>query len=508
MASDLDFAAVLTDRVYHRRTHPIFLPLSVRQNRIEDVFLHFLTWLSGRAATGAAVGDGGVTADARVELLLSRLNAAQDLVRMPSSTEELDLLRRWMRSELVVGPKASNSTETSATSIVPLHLSVARFFAPPGNPPNYGRFISDLLSVGPHEADLSLLEQLRECLSGPGGDYVSQVVSAAFATDNSGAEPPFRDLASTQTWVWAVEHAGRFQTQVTNALRYAETVSRRTLIEWLYALVTFFVATYLLRMARFAEAYAFWLEGRLATDIEPAIWVSDADSPDYAPGLWYGHSDETHARLMKRLPQFTSEAAIGRALASALVGQEIDETDLARIGQIIGEEPRDEAFGLLRQACLRYPTGAGRRDRWRLASEERVRIVERADRNGVQPFITLSQLLNFEDMTRSSNNVMEWQFYSTLARNPQYGFARRASGDSLHCQFSDTLLTVLVHCHAAERSHPTLESLAAYLTGVGVALDGDGRALLERQLVLAGFLEPFADASDAKYIKTTYALAR
>ena len=39
-------------------------------------------------------------------------------------------------------------------------------------------------------------------------------------------------------------------------------------------------------------------------------------------------------------------------------------------------------------------------------------------------FETVALHLNFEDMARASNNVMEWQSYQTLARDSSYGFAR------------------------------------------------------------------------------------
>ena len=123
----------------------------------------------------------------------------------------------------------------------------------------------------------------------------------------------------------------------------------------------------------------------------------------------------------------------------------------------------------------------------------------------VEPFLTFTQYLNFEDMARSSNNIMEWQFYASLARNRLYGFVRPGRGDALHYLMGDRLLTCLVHCHIHQKGEgATLESFVAYLVAMGFVFDGDGRRELERGLVLSGLLQAFADASDAKYLSPTY----
>src|SRR5437879_6338763 len=70
--------ALVAPGALHSRVHPVFLPLSVRQNRIEDVFFDFLRWLRPQNEREAAEPAEDRTADKRAELIVARLREASD----------------------------------------------------------------------------------------------------------------------------------------------------------------------------------------------------------------------------------------------------------------------------------------------------------------------------------------------------------------------------------------------------------------------------------------------
>ena len=117
-----------------------------------------------------------------------------------------------------------------------------------------------------------------------------------------------------------------------------------------------------------------------------------------------------------------------------------------------------------------------------------------------------ARVLNFEDMARRSNNVLEFQFYAALARHPEYGFAKRGRTiDVLLYEMSESLIIALAHCHLQQGPDgATLATFVRYLEEFGFVFDGAGKALLERQLLELGILEDLADAGDAKHLKPLY----
>jgi hypothetical protein len=258
-------------------------------------------------------------------------------------------------------------------------------------------------------------------------------------------------------------------------------------------------------MARAAESYSAWLEGRFRGLQEE--WVDSLDDARFAPRLAYGHRDESHARLFKRLPFFTSQAIVARSFVlSADVVEVVEAADLLGLGDAISRTLRAvDAEEVLTMACGLYPIKLAGTRRWRLPAEEKRDLLSIARDNDAHPFVVFTQYLNFEDMARSTNNVMEWQFYGSLARNRLYGFAQPGRGDFLRYSLGERLLSCVAHCHAQQEGESaTLETFVSYLQSLGFSFDGDGRQELERQLVLAGLLEAFADASDAKYLRPTY----
>ena len=380
---------------------------------------------------------------------------------------------------------------------------MARYFQLPGNPPGYGRFICELLARDDSGLDFALLDALRSRFDEE-GDPVTQLVHAALDGSDAGSDasphqPRFRTIEASGQQVWAVEHALLYQRQVESVLDYASVISRRTLVDWLYALTTLFMATYLLRMARAAESYSAWIESRFRRVQDG--WVSRStirgslrDWPtDTAMRVTLGSSSGSLS--LRRKPSL-------RAASFSAGAVETDgPADLLGLGDAIsrtlGAVDAEEA---LTMACDLYPTKIVGTRRWHLPAEEKRELLSISRDNDSHPFVVLTQYLNFEDMARSSNNVMEWQFYASVARNRLYGFARPGRGDALHYSLGERLLSCVAHCHAQqEGDRATLETFVGYLERLGFTFDGNGRQELERQLVLAGLLEAFADASDAKY---------
>jgi len=158
--------------------------------------------------------------------------------------------------------------------------------------------------------------------------------------------------------------------------------------------------------------------------------------------------------------------------------------------------------GLIRQ----YPVRLNETTRvWKITEEERSTILNSRPGDGTSGFLTLCQSLNFEDMARRSNNILEAQFFNSLARDKYYGFAApRLRGDALIYRLSDNSLGAFVHCYAVGRQSPTFSGFVDYLEDMGFTFDGEGRELLQRDLVQHGFLNDLADAGEAKSLTIMY----
>lgn len=501
----------------HARVDGVFLPLSVRQNRVEDIFLDFLRWLAPDAAgpRGQATG-GDVTADGRAELILAGMRARPTKIRLPDDPRKVELIRRWIRTELVVEPRQSNRASGDAVSIVPLHSCVARYFELPGRPPAYGRFICELLArTEDGSMEYGLLDNLSQLFGNSGSDPVARLLEAALGPDERAAvdsERRFRrelGASRSERLVWCSAHGASFRRQVASVLAYRDAVGRKTFVEWLYAVFSFFVSTYLLRMAQAAESYSAWLEGLFAG--EKSSWGKALESPEFAPRIGYGRRNASHSALLKRFPSFTSVIVMARHFAEAAGSDVSPRGDLDRLGSaVLDSLARVDARSVFEDLTRSYPTKEERQQPWKLSASERDHIVAAAGRARTSPFTLAARILNFEDMARASNNVMEWQFYSTLARHSTYGFAARGrSGDVLHYRMSDALLVALAHCHMHQRGEAATQlSFMEYLTNLGFTFDADGRSVISGQLVDLGLVEDLSDAGDARFLRPIFSPAR
>lgn len=489
----------------HARVHSVFLPLSVRQNRVEDIFLDFLTWLAPQISGSREAQIR--SADETTDFILERIRGRADRFRLPEDARKQQLIHRWIRADLVVDPRQTNRTSEDAVSIVPLHAAVANYFDPPGQPPAYGRFACELLARADGGLDLTLLERLAAFLGNAGSDPVARLLEGALGDADAVGDPKFYTLPAgdDQRFVWSAAHARAFQEQVRSVLAFRDAVSRRTFVAWLYSIVTFFLSTYFLRMATAAEAFARWLEGVFAGD--RSEWTRSLDDEAFAPRIPYACRDESHARLLKRFPGFTSQVVIAQRFAE-LVGIALPPRGhLGAAGAAITEAVElVDAEAVFRRLAETYPTN-DERGPWKLPAEDKLRLLKHVGAVGTHPFVLAAQIFNFEDMARRSNNVMEWQFYSSLAKHPSYGFAGRGrTGDVLAYRMSEPLLVALAHCHVHQTGGggATLGSLLEYLSDLGFVFDAAGRLALERQLLEVGMLEDLSDASDAKYLSPLY----
>jgi hypothetical protein len=488
---------------------PVFLPLSIRQNRIEDVFARFLEWLAPSPGTAARMGPKRTPLDV-AELILEEARKKTSHFRLPEQgTPKSRLVREWIQSELMVESAATNRQAGSDASVVPLHTEIARRFEVPGNPPAYGRFLCEMLARTPSGLDWTLVERLAQFFASDGSDPIARLLGLALGEEGQDNTPRYqRDAVEyREQRVFAVGHAQRFQRKLASVLQYRERVSRRTMLEWLYSLITYFLATYFLRMALAAEAYALQLEE--AFEGRPFRWDRSLDDEDFLPEIPYSRRDETHARLMKQFPSATSEIGIARCFLGITSAENANEGDLRAVGAAVeeccGQVDAEEVF---RRAIEQYPVNASVGSSFKLTAQDKERAVELAVRSGISSFVTFARGLNWEDMARRTNNVMEWQFYASLARNQRYGFATGLKqGDVLLYKMSPALLTAMVHCHCAESaSEHTLASFVESLEELGFRFDGGARGQLEQELVELGMLEALADASDAKRLVPLFEL--
>jgi hypothetical protein len=488
----------------HGRVDGYFLPLSVRQNRVEDIFLDFLGWLTPTTKNKAGESDQYRGAEGKTRYIFEHIDSNEDAFKVTADASKRKLIRDWIRSELIVDPRATNRTTTDAVSVLPLHLSIADHFEVPGQPPAYGRLISELLATNSDGYDFALLDSLVDLFADAGSDPVAKILQEALGSQSEGI-PRYKSLASgAQRMVCERSHARRFQDQVSTVLRFRERISRRGIVTWLYAVLTFFLSTYFIRMAKAAAAYEQWLADTFAG--APLPWEKSLSDNAFSPAIPYGHRNESHASLMKRFPGSCSQAILARRFAE-LSGYSSGKTlpEISRdILQAVGAS---DASSIFEELAHLYPTSESRiKGSWRLDKETKERLIGLAEATDIHPFVLTARLLNFEDMARSSNNVMEWQFYSSLSRHQTYGFARQGrSGDVLIYEMTPGLLSALTHCHAAQHGQgATLSTLITYFESLGFEFDGIGRQLLESQLEGLGLLEGLSDASDAKYLSPLY----
>lgn len=489
----------------HSRVEPVFLPLSIRNSRIEDVYLSFLRWLAPKNGCTVAPDEGYVQSPAGVaDLILKGATEKPLKFVLPRDSRKRELMRRWIQAEIVVEPGQTNRGVGSEVSVKPLHLAVAQCFSPPGQPPNYGRLLGELLSrTGEDSFDYTLLSDLTQFFGSAGSDQVARLLQDALGSANVD-EPSFPTFSSR--WVWSAGASLGFQRKVRSLLEYRDVVNRRLMLEWLYAIFTFHLTTYFLRMALIAEDYARNLEAVALGG--GSDWSAGAlDDPRYLPKIPYGRNDESHARVLKQFPSYTSQIEVARAFLSAMTGRAAEAFSLAEIVDGLAEA-REE--GTLQRcfsfAMKAYPVRGSGSSAFKLSDEEKRQITALALQAGESEFAIVTRYLNFEDMSRRSNNVMEWQFYSTLAKNREFGFAKQGRGDLLHYHMSDGLILALLHCHCVEHLEPTLSSFSTNLEELGLVLDGDGRQLLEEDLVRLGLMESLADASDAKQLIPLYSV--
>jgi len=546
----MGMAEELTIRLYHNRVDRLFLPLGIRQNRIEDIFADFLASLvvyarGGSAPVGGPKGQNG-NKD-RFGVLRSDLERGVGNASLPSESSKRDLVVRWLQAELVREERSSNRNRPGGAnrSIVPLHVAVAeRFGRPDGNNPAYGDFICEMLCAGrPAGEESSLMERLWEIFNASEGDPLAAILALALAPQADGRAAT-RWGHPEPSFVRCVEHARRFQRDIENVLHY-QGVSRRTRLVWLYALFTFHLATYFLRMALAARRCAEGLSAVLVGEhvaYSPCARcgmrpVRPGGSPvggDVAPcsnaaRIVLGERNRDHARLMRFYPYYTSQLPIARSYVEQWQDEPargMDDADalvslFGRLETEVAVRPGDVAgwFEILAEA---YPTrsgdggdqgggqGSGRKGRakaWRLSEADKKRALDTMRGREASAFETVARYLNFDDMTRASNGIMEWQFYQALARDPIYGFAR-GRGDELQYGLSEGLLSALVHSYVVDADdagrEATVRNFEEWIEGSGLSADESYRKQLLASLVDSGLMEDVSDAGDAKRISPLY----
>lgn len=485
---------LLPERFFHKRVDNAFLPISVRQNRIEDVFTHFLRSL---APVPDSLPTGGEDAASKAQGLLDAMIDRSERFRVPNRPEDRDLILEWIRQELLVESRASNRLARDAASLIPMHLSVGQRFVPRSNPPDYGGILCELLMDDTaDDSSRVLLDALNEFMASGSGDIVAQVMEGTLwiPTDR----PPRYTEMRARRRIFCRSHGLQMQQAVRSLLEYKDAIARRTFVNWLFALIDFYLATYFLRMSMSAEYFCSRVEV-IATGGDVSTAIASWEDESFQPRLAYGRNNPEHARLLKRYPYYTSSLLIVRELASALLDKDIETQNWTEFEDVAKELRSHKQYESTLDELIRsYPTESHGLA-WKLTEDDKATILSQT---GLQmhPFMKLALLLNFEDMARRSNNVMEWQFFYTLARDRTYGFALPARGDNLRYQLSNEALAAFVHVYAASTSDPTFAGFVAYLETLGFSFDGAGRRKLEGQLQAHGLIDELADAGEAKYL--------
>lgn len=511
---------------YHKRVDRLFLPLSVRQNRIEDVFADFLAELvkrSGRETRPDQTTD-------RFGALLSSLEAGRQGLELPADDTRRDLVFRWLREELVRGERASNRRDSSEAkhSLIPLHLAVAeRFGRPAGNLPAYGAFLYDMLSLGRDSVKVEgLLSRVWSFFDDSEGDPLAAVLELAL---REGEDEPFQPTSwplPKSRLVRCPTHAEQFQKDVVNALRF-KGVSRRTMLVWLYSLFTFYLATYFLRMSlaaeRCSQALAASLKGE-DVEYQPCnrcnlnpLGPSTGSCCSNRYSIILGERNYDHARLLKRYPYYTSQWQVAKSFLPDNSLRGVDEAKalelvLSSLRRAARDNPAELSswFELLAESYPLKSDNVGRRmvdddsTKWALTEEDRERALRIFHEGQASAFETLTLYLNFEDMDRSTNNMKEWQLYRALARHPIYGFAR-GRGEYLDYALGEGLLTALAHVHVAEFGElATVQTLETALESRGLLVVDAYRGELLKSLVNLGLVQDVADSGDAKQLTVLY----
>ena len=182
----------------HARVDGVFLPLSVRQNRIEDVFLDFLAWL---APASPSAHPEVLTATEAVNLIIDRVEERRERVYVTTDPKKLELIKRWIASELVVHPAQTNRTTDEKVSFLPLHSAIALHVAPPGQTPAYGRFISELLTRRANGFVFDVIDDLSQLFNSTSEDLVTDLLAAVLGEQ---ATPAGR--SNTAPWSMGREH--------------------------------------------------------------------------------------------------------------------------------------------------------------------------------------------------------------------------------------------------------------------------------------------------------------
>jgi hypothetical protein len=525
---------------YHRRANPVFLPLSIRQNRIEDIFADFLVSLRGQArGRSLAKNKVGTTAgkDKQFDVLLEAILSGNDRLELPHDEIKLDLVRRWLRTELVREERSTNRPG-SGISIVPLHIAVAEYFGRDPRWPAYGDFLCEMLTAGRAvDTRFKLLQNLWQFFSQSQNDPLAAVLELSLTSateEHDASQERIWESSARRMLVRCPEHARLFQKDVENVLRYSG-VSRRTMLVWLYSLFAFYLATYFLRMAYAAEAVAESLSAAL-TGSQPSSRLcgrcglqpeGDENSGARCSNpikIVLGERNLDHARLFKRYPYYTSQLQI----ASSYFGKGQREIDASAsltetLSRLAAEATHslDQVTAWFALLAETYPTeednqrrtkskkrtGAtddSQRTKWRLSKADKEKTLELLNARRVSAFEAVALHLNFEDMARASNNVMEWQFYQALARDPVYGFAK-GRGEELQYKLLDGILAALVHSHVAEvREDATVQSFERALADRGLIIDDAYSSDLLQSLINLGLVEDVADAGDAKHLTVLY----
>jgi len=510
---------------YHKRVDHLFLPLSVRQNRIEDVFADFLAELVKQAGRERQVER---TRD-RFGALRLAMESGTPGLELPSDESKRDLVFRWLREELVREERTSNRRQSgdAAYSLTPLHLAVAeRFGRPVGNIPAYGALLYEMLSICRETGqEGQLVGRVWAFFNQSEGDPLAAVLELALRAPAVGMRPSIRWPRSNAKLVRCPSHAEQFQRDVQTVLRFK--VSRRTMLVWLYSLFTFYLATYFLRMAiaseRCSRALEASLKGRSESyrpcdrcQLDPsASLTSNGCSNPFS--IILGERNHDHARLLKRYPFHTSEWQVARSFAPDKSLDGMDEAEALRaLMAFLYDASKNDSEGLegwFELLSESYPVdtdNVGRRNvegdstKWALSQEDKDQALRLLHEGQATAFETVALYLNFEDMDRSSNNMKEWQLYRALARHPIYGFAR-GRGEGLDYALGEGLLTAFVHCHVGELGEEaTVRSLEEALEQRGLSVVDAYRSELLKTLVNLGLVQDVADSGDAKRLTVLY----
>jgi hypothetical protein len=484
---------------YHERVDRSFLPIALRQNRIEDIFTHFLRYLAPNAISTESMEIG--SADQVGTEIVDRIMSRPDRFRINGNSVDVDLLKLWVGNELLVPNRASNRRSAPTFSIKPLHLAIGHSTAIDQSLPNYGALLCDLLMWRDADNnDTTVLKKLTAYFGTGADDLVAKLLEGVMW---SGSTDPayYESHVVPGDFVRSKAHSAMFRDTIVQLMKYSETASRRTMVNWLYSIMVFFLATYVLRLASASASFSTQISDLLSGNTSGDSW-DGWDSELYAPRLDYDRKNLEHSPLLKLYPLHTSTLLLVSRIHEAFFSESLDTRDPDEYVAGVNNLKEQSALNPLLDLMVRtYPTNDSQRSRWRLSADQKALIIE-STTDILSPFQVLTKHLNFEDMARQSNNVREWQFYATLARDPAFGYAIPARGEPLTYKLSDNALAAFLHCFASTRSAPNFAEFLEYLSGLGFRFDSDGIASIRGQLVEGGYLDDLSDAGEGKQLKT------